>query len=379
MAKARVASATKTSIKTLVYGEFGSRKSGTVVDFAMMKREDDKPMRVLYIDCETGSIEGFHIDRLEENGVDLRNVYIVYTTVYDEVAEYIKKVIDKKEFYELDEDGNETDDLLLDSDGQPFYPDAVVIDGITVLADNIKEAMIEVSEIRAGIRAELKNKNSKEKMVDIAVAGMEFKDWDKHKSKGKSVIRKLITSSDVHVGITARSKPEKEMKRDNQGNMVAVTTGKDKLEQWDFIAFEVNTVLHNKVDDDGNCFGIVENKDRTGMFKQGEVIENPSVALWQPIIEKNKSRLKSVATTLDSYDDSIEKEVNNQIKVETAPKSKQDADGLKLIIQSALAELKPADKKIMAKKVTDKGYSTKFSEIEDIQQLKGILKIIQGE
>ena len=81
----------------------------------------------------------------------------------------------------------------------------------------------------------------------------------------------------------------------------------------------------------------------------------------------------------ETYDDSMNKEIENQIQSETKPKSIQGADELKLSIQTALAELKPADKKIMAKKLSDKGLSTKYKEIEDLGQLREILSTLKGE
>lgn len=379
MAQGRKASLAKTAIKTLVYGDYGSRKSGFASDFAKMKREDGKPMRVLYLDLENGSIEGFHLERLANEGVDLNNIYIIYTSVYKEVNDILDKVIKKEEFYEYDEDGNETDIVVLDADGEVFHPDAVVIDGITVLADEVKDAMIEVSEIRAGIRADVKQKTKKEASVDIATAGMEFKDWDKLKSRGKRLVRTLIKSTDIHLCITGRAKEVKEMKRDSSGNMISVPTGKYKLESWDFIPYEVNTVVFNKSNDDGNVYGIVEEKDRTGMFAQGKVLKNPSISMWQPVIEKNKGRAKSIAMNLETYDESSKKEISGQISIEVVV-PKDNIDDLKMVIETTLSSLTPSEKKILASKCVDNGLPDfkEYKDFTDLEKVKKLHSIIAG-
>ena len=381
MAVARKASVAKTGIKVLVYGEHGTRKSGTLVDFAKMTREDGKPMRVLYLDLETGSIEGFHLERLEDEGVDLNNVYIVYTSIYEEVNKYLEKVINKEEFYELGEDGEETDDLVLDADGKPFFPDAVVIDGITVLADDVKDAMISVSEARAGIRGEVKGKTKKEISVDVATAGMEFKDYDKLKAKGKRLIRSIIKSTNVHVGITARPKEIKETKRDSNGNMVSVPTGKYKLEQWDFIPYEVNTVLFNYKNDmeDEDVYGVIENKDRTGTFSSGHIIKNPSIAMWQSVIEKNKNRKENVAMSQNTHDENAKKEVENELNLNESKKQETPGD-LIYKLKTIFSDLKPLERKALAQKMVESGISDfkEYENFEDIEKLKKMIEIAVG-
>ena len=381
MAVARKASVAKTGIKVLVYGEHGTRKSGTLVDFAKMTREDGKPMRVLYLDLETGSIEGFHLERLEDEGVDLNNVYIVYTSIYEEVNKYLEKVINKEEFYELGEDGEETDDLVLDADGKPFFPDAVVIDGITVLADDVKDAMISVSEARAVIRGEVKGKTKKEISVDVATAGMEFKDYDKLKAKGKRLIRSIIKSTNVHVGITARPKEIKETKRDSNGNMVSVPTGKYKLEQWDFIPYEVNTVLFNYKNDmeDEDVYGVIENKDRTGTFSSGHIIKNPSIAMWQYVIEKNKNRKENVAMSQNTYDENAKKEVKNELNLNESKKQETPGD-LIYKLKTIFSDLKPLERKALAQKMVESGISDfkEYENFEDIEKLKKMIEIAVG-
>ena len=91
MARARRGGLIKTKLGFLLYGKQGSGKSTMALDFAKMKREDGKPFRVLYIDSEAGSVDSY-LEDLQNEGIDIDNIYIVYTQSLKEVNEYIEKV-----------------------------------------------------------------------------------------------------------------------------------------------------------------------------------------------------------------------------------------------------------------------------------------------
>ena len=155
MARARKGRSIKQKMGFLIYGKQGSGKSSLALEFAKMKREDGKPFRVLYLDSEAGSIDSY-LDDYEAEGIDIDNIYIVYTQSLSEVNSYISKITKGEDLYELDDDGNETDDIVLDSDGEPFKPDAIVIDSASVLYIATQQGLTEFSKKRAKVRA---NKN----------------------------------------------------------------------------------------------------------------------------------------------------------------------------------------------------------------------------
>lgn len=406
MARGRKGGQAKNSIKMAVYGKYGTRKSNFLVDFAKMKNEDGRPLRVLYIDPENGSIDGYAIDRLIEEGVDVDNIFILYTSSYKEIEQYCDRAIKNGKFYEIeevyDEELDETewieqfgdeDKLIRDADGNPFVADAIVIDGITVVADNINEAAINLSEVRAEIRADAKGKTSKEKEVMVGTAGLEFKDYTKIKSKGRRLIHRLIKSSDKHVGISLRSKDQKVMKKDNKGNMVLTATGKEVVESWDFILFDVYTVIHTFTDIDGENYAIVENKDRTGMFEPFTRLdaEEMSVSKWQPIIDKNKNRKRSVANKSVSYENIVKqsetayKEMvgeQPQSKSESNPdvKKEDNPEKLKKIVQECIGarnELPPKRKGELKSVLKKEGLPINWDENCSIQEMEKVLEILK--
>ena len=99
MAVARSGSVIKPKLNVLVYGEPGTGKSTMALQLAYFKREDGTPFRVLVLDAESGGCEECLVE-LEENGVDLRNIYIIYSQSQKEIKDYISKIRDGEPFYE---------------------------------------------------------------------------------------------------------------------------------------------------------------------------------------------------------------------------------------------------------------------------------------
>lgn len=386
MARARKATDVKRSLKMFIIGEPGSRKSGTAVDIAKMKREDGKDMRVLYIDMENGSIDGFHIDRLQEDGVNMDNIYIVYTKDYNEIKEYCERFTKGGYYYEIeenvDEDNGEisyeeaygdSDKLVLDGDGEPFVADAIVLDGITVVAEDIKFSAIDLSEERASIKADMQEKSAKEKRVAIGTAGLEFKDHDKLKMYSARLVRDLINKTDRHVIITGRSKTEKKMARVD-GKMTLVETGKNIPEQWQNIAYEVYTYFIQYVDDEtGKCYAKMLNKDRSGRFKSDEVFENPSLTLWQNIIDKNKGKKANVANSQESYVDVIKHNAEAFENIVT----EVDKGNVSSVVMAEIGKLSKEKKELLKLELTKAEISPKdLSDNMSIDLAKKVQKII---
>ena len=310
------------------------------------------------------------------------NTYIVYTSSYDEIEHYVNKAIRNEEFYELDDNGEETDEIVLDADGKPFVADAIVIDGITVVADNVQQAVLNISEKRAGVRAKVNGLLGDEKIVAIESAGLEFKDHTKIKTKGRSLIRNLITNTDKCVVITARDKVEKVMKKDSKNNMQLVTTGERVIESWDFIRYEVFTVLHTYVDKEtGETYALVENKDRTGIHLPNEKLNEGWTLLdWQDVITNNKG--KKAIITHDSFEKTIEKDeamytkdsgTSDEAIEKNMPKTPEQYHAL---IKESISKLTPVQKRALTVEVKKAELPMKYEELTDIEKLQTYLKIV---
>lgn len=379
MAKAKRGSTVKKGLKFFNFGEAGTWKSTFALDFMKMKGENGKPLRVLYIDCEAGSVDNY-LESLEDQGVNLDNLLLVYTTSYSEVEEWAQKAMQEETLYIEDDEGNLEE--VFDADGNPFVADVIVVDGITVISDNVKFAAINVSEKRAKLKAKSQDKTATEQFVAESTAGLEFKDHDKIKMKGKNLLRSLITGTDKYVVVTSREKTKKQMV-DVDGKMQLVEVGKVP-DTWDGVEYEFFTVLRHFEDDMGQIKAQVMRKDRTQVYAQNVVIDDPSPLLWQEVINKNKGKKSNVVG--NSMSDSIKKDedllsesmTNKKEKVqEEEVLSEVTVDSLRDEIGKLISALTPLKKKSLGAKVKASGLDIDFNQIEDVSDLEKFLKLVK--
>ena len=289
MATGRGGSSVKTKLAFLIYGEQGTWKSSLALEFLKFKREDGKPFRVLYIDAEQGSVDTY-LNQYEEDGYDLRNIYLLYTQSVAEVSEYIRRAKNHENFYEFDEEtGDETDTVYLDADGEPFRPDAIVVDGVTLLYIAKQQSYVEFSKKRATVRAAKNELVGMAKEVAIEGASIEIKDYNSLKFDGQNLILDLLASG-KHFAVTCREVDEKEQYKDKNGEIKMMATGRKQPEGFKDVRYNVKTVIHMIKDTDGVIKGIVENKDRSLVHSQDEVLVEPTLTDWQTVVAKNKGK-----------------------------------------------------------------------------------------
>ena len=380
MAKAKRGSTVKKGLKFFIYGEQGTWKSSFALDFVKMKNEEGKPLRVLYIDCETGSVDNY-LEDLEAQGINLDNLLLVYTTSYSEVEEWATKAINDEDLYIENEDGEL--ELVLDAEGNPFRADVIVVDGITVIFDNVKFAAINVSEKRAKLKAKAQDKTATEQFVAEATAGLEFKDHDKIKMKGKNLLRALITGTDKYVVVTSREKTKKVM-QNVDGKMTLVEVGKVP-DCFDGAEYEFYTVLRHFEDEDGTIKAQVMRKDRTKVFQQNEIIDAPTPLYWQCVIDGNKGKKSNVVK--DSIEESVKKDedvlakgihdvTETDVSVERQEVKLETVEDYRNAIKEGIDKLSAVKKKALRPKLTKAGLPLDYNKIDDIEQLKEFYELV---
>ena len=287
MAIARSGSAIKPKLNMLFYGEPGVGKSTMALQLAHFKREDGTPFRVLVLDAESGGCEEC-LAELEENGIDLKNIYIVYSQSQKEIKEYIAKVRDHEPFYELDSEGNELDETVKDAYGEDFYPDALVLDGTSVLKLVSSQSLLDLSRKRNKIKAEKSGATAEEKFVAVSNANLELKDYSQLNYSGQDLVLSLMACG-AHVILTAREKDETISIKGDDGKTTSVSTGKKVYDSFKGMDYNTKTLVRLYRDDLGQvCAEVV--KDRTRVYSAGEVIENPSLLAWESVIQKGKGK-----------------------------------------------------------------------------------------
>lgn len=387
MARARIASAIQSKVGALIYGEQFTGKSTLASEFAYYKRPDGKPFRVLFLDAENGSIDDY-IPNLEENGVDVRNLYIVYTQSLGEVREYISKVKNNENLYMLDEDGNETDEVVLDADGQPFRADAIVVDGTTILNLSVKQGLTEFSKKRNTVKAKAAGLVGDERLVKIEGSGLELKDYNTINFRGQNLILDLMGCG-VHYVITARETDEKVSVKDSDGKITSVATGRKIPDSFKGIAYNVKTVIRTFLDDDGVVCAEIE-KDRTGVHTANEVIENPSFLDWQSVIDKtagNKAYVikndlvKAVEIENNIYEREIlgaAGDITDSNSTASAETSDNKISDLKAEISAIQKAMNPVQKSNAKKALTEAGLPTAIKSVTDMGILNKCFEVLSN-
>lgn len=382
MAKARKASVTQSKLGMILYGEQFTGKSTMAMQLAYFKRPDGKPFRVLYLDPETGSIDDY-LGELEANGVDLENIYIVYTQSLGEVREYIAKVKNGEDLYVLDEEtGDETDEVLLDADGEPFRADAIVVDGTSILNLTTKQGLIEFSKKRNKVKADKDGLVGDARLVKIEGAGMELKDYQTINFKGQDLILDLMASG-VHYIVTARETDEKETIKQADGSTMSVTTGRKIPDGFKGMTYNVKTEVRMFRNEDGVVCAHVK-KDRTHTHEDNIIIEDPTLVDWQAVIDKTADKkafvvkndlTKAVDVEQNIYSKEILGKVGEPVNEESAEENSSgvDIETMKKEIIAKRNALPPMEKKAMKEKLEAEGLPTAYKNVTDAAVLQKVL------
>ena len=369
-------------LNMLFYGAPGTGKSTQALEIAKFKREDGTPFRVFCFDIESGGVDEV-LEDLEDQGVDTRNIFVAYTQSLSEVELYVAKIAKGEELFYLDDDGEETDDPILDAFGEKFVPDAVIVDGTSVLKLTNTQSLLQLSQKRNKIKAKNNGGTAEEIYVATQNAGLELKDYNQLNYAGQRLVLSLMALP-VSVILTAREKDEKVSAKDANGQFTSTPTGKKIPDSFAGIDYNIKTQIRMfRNEDEEVCYSI--EKDRTHTFEKGEVVINPSLTAFEATLSKGAGR-KSFAIKND-LDDAIqkdrqifEKEVLGDVLEDdtTASENSVDVESLVASINEVMRGLSQAnrDKKKAAlaganlpatpaaiKKVTDTSVLSKILEI----------------
>lgn len=385
MAKGRKAKQAKTKLNMIIYGDTFTGKTTLASQIAYFKRDDGKPFRVLYIDAESGGLDSY-LDEMEASGINLDNIYILYTQSLAEVRQYISKVKNKEDLYELDDDGFETDEIVRDADGEPFRPDALVIDGATILHLTTQSGLVEFSKKRNKVKADKAGMVGDERLVKIEGASLEIRDYGSIKLRGQDLILDLM-SSGVNCITTCRETDEKISVKTEDGQFQSVTTGKRIPEGFKGLEYNTNTVLRTFFDKETGqiCAEVV--KDRTKVHKAGDIIEDPSLLDWQAALDKTKDKqewvLKNDLTkAIEVEQELYKKEVLGSVGITEEKDVKEesvshdtDIEEIKKEIIAKRNALSPVDKKAMKEKLESAGLPTAYKNVTDVDILNKVLEM----
>lgn len=383
MARARVGSTIKKKLGMVVYGDPFTGKSTFASQFLYMHNEDGSPMKVLYIDCESGSID-YYIDEIEAKGGNVEELYIVYTQSLGEVLGLIDKIKNDEDFYLMDANGEETDEVFLDKNGNPWRVDALVVDGITVLSSTVKQGLVEFSKKRAKVKADDAGLIGDARLVKVEGAGMELKDYNAVKFKQSNLILSLI-SSGVHWICTAREADEKVYEKDAEGKQISVPTGKKIPEGFGKdCVFNAHTSIRFTRDEYGDIVAICD-KDRSCVHPN-ETISNPQLTDWQVVIDKSAGKKdfvvmndleSAVATEQKIYTEEIMNSIGAPSSTVTSTSAKDIITEINAVMKGLTADARN-EKKNALTAASYPATPSAIGKITDVATLTKILEIVQA-
>lgn len=390
MAKGRKAKQAKTKLNMIIYGDTFTGKTTLASQIAFFKREDGSPFRVLYIDAESGGLDSY-LDRMEESGINLDNIYILYTQSLAEVRQYIAKVKNNEDIYELDDDGVETDEVVTDAEGKPFRADAIVVDGTTILNLTTQSGLVEFSKKRNKVKADKAGLLGDERLVKIEGSSLEIRDFNTIKFKGQDLILDLM-SSGVHCITTAREKDETKNVKTDDGQFQSVATGKKIIDGFKGLEYNANTVIRTFFDKETGQICAEIQKDRTGVHDSGEIVEDPSLLDWQVALDKNKGKedfvlkndlTKAVEVEQDLYAKEVLGKVGDPVTEDTTSSDASTStsptpDDLRKEIVSIKNSLSPVEKKSLKEKLEAKGLPTAYKNVNDISVLQEVIETMKN-
>lgn len=384
MARGRVGSAIKKKLGIVAYGEPFTGKSTFASQSLFMHNEDGSPMKVLYIDCESGSID-YYIDDIQARGGNVDELYIIYTQSLGEVLNLIDKVKNHEEFYVMDENGDDTDEVLLDKSGNPWTPDIMIIDGISVLSSTVKQGLVEFSKKRAKVKADDAGLVGDAKLVKVEGASMELKDYNAVKFKQSNLILSLI-SSGIHWICTAREASEKVYEKDSEGKQISVDTGRKVPEGFGKdCVYNAHTSIRFTRDEYGDVIAICD-KDRTGVHMAGEVITNPQLSDWQKVIDSSAGKKEFVvkndlASAVATEQKLYTEEILGSMDSPNASNSAASAKNIVAEINATMRGMTQDERNVKKNELTNAGLAanpTAIGKLTDIDTLNKILAIIKA-
>jgi hypothetical protein len=299
----------KIGLKVLAYGGFGVGKSTFGLTFP----------KIAAIDSEAG------LARYEDNP---NIIQIVNTSSTDDVETAIS---------EIEENTDSIETFIIDSE--------------TKIYDTMQVSSMEVEERRA-LR----------KGGDIADATVSVKGWGKIKLINKRLqnLKIDLSSKGVHIVGICQMEDIKEKKGENYVK-VGEKPSMAKGIEYDY---DIILKLFTKKDPKGNeTYSAIVEKDRTGVTKRGQVIENPSYDYWKEYCEKN-AKLKERPT-------SFVKDVDKDIK-----KMESDDDKISVLIDEFKTKVKLLDPSNQPK-VMKKAKELNIENPLKTTNLKGLKELVE--
>lgn len=378
MAFMRSGSKVQSKINAIIYGQQWAGKSTYAASMAKLKRPDGKPYRVLICDAEMGSADEV-VTKLADEGIQEDNILLIYSQSLEEINHYIDLAAKKQDIPMLGEDGEETDQIVLDADGEPFHPDAIVVDGSSVVKMACQQSLLNLSRKRARVRANKNGITGEERQVMVDGASLEMKDWGNLGYSGQSLVLNLCASGLDWI-VTCREKEKKETRVIN-GQTQSISTGIFEPDSFSGILYNCKTVMRFWRDPENpDTVMMTVEKDRTGTYATGQTIENPQVTDFQPLISNKVGKEFTPRNTMEQAVEIETKMYQKQAGIvddeELTPSSPTlDLETLRKDVKKYHSKMNPEQRKQFSDRIKSENIPTSIGKIEDTNILSRVVAI----
>ncbi|EGT3619839.1 hypothetical protein FJ641_10600 [Clostridium perfringens] len=311
------ANETKSGLKVLGFGATGTAKTTFALSFP----------EIAAIDSE----DGMAWYKGKEQGKNLQ--LIVNTTSADEVEEALEEIEDEY-----------MDDIK-----------TFVIDSETKIYENQQHSGLNIAETRA---------RNKGQSVDDA--GLSQREWGKIKMIGKRIQSSKIklASQGINIVSIAQEKAIKEKKGENW-----ITVGYEP-DAGKGLAYDYDLVLRFFTEKDAvgkEIYKAEVRKDRTGVTKKGDILENVTYEIWRAAVEGKADKTENIV----DFKKDIKKD---EIKMQS------EFEELESLLNIFKSELKAKDKTVQSKVVA---YSKEIGvdnplKCVDLDKMKKLVEYIRS-
>ncbi len=284
-------------------------------------------------------------------------------TYYIENNPNIKGVMRTTSAYEV----QETFEELEDEESLEGF-DTIVVDSGTKLYENMQAAAYEIVEKRA--RKQLR----KGKDVDTEDLNLAVRDWGHIKRWNQALKTAYIKFSSqgkwvvevAHQKDITRDATDDEKKKGIDRVKIGEAPDLAKKAEYDF---DIVLQLFTKEDKDGNTSYFAKVwKDRTGVLKKGEIVENPSFEIWRQKWESTKKYGVKQAVDLSK----CVKKDKELMEIEDE-KVEDIVESLKKLLKTST----PENQKAIGKKMRDLDINVKELVNNDIEKLEEVLEFAE--
>lgn len=363
---------TAVSIKALIMGKQGTHKSNTAIQIATLKKADGTPMKVLAVDLEYRSYEGFNEAWIENKGVNFDNICEIRTRDLDMLHVILDKFVKGQPVPVIDENDKIIHGQFeLDAEGKPFIADAIILDSISVINDLLVEGRNEIVKKRTNIKIVKEGLFGDEKDLALENSNLQFLDYAKLKTKALKMVRDLQAVTGKHVFFVSRAKDAKESKLVN-GKMEQIDLGYEIMDStsFKFLPYEVSLIIHTQNKNGITTFTL--DKDSTGVKEQGSVFTEFNLKDYESYIN-NSDRTQLIK--MKTYEENLEKAKNFTDDAEDIDKD------IKLKMYNLIVGICKTDKEkgaIVRQYCIDKGLNLSTPDLISVDDLAEIKKIVEA-